>query len=151
MPNQLELFTRSLYHASRAWGVEVSRRIKPSSGLSQAAWFTLASISRREEPASQIDLAKELNIEAASMVAMLDRLVKMQLVQRVPCERDRRVKKISLTEQGNSLFAEVREDAQQIREEILGDIDPQKLQIALEVMQQLQDNIAKANTKNEKI
>lgn len=147
MLNQLELFTRSLYHASRAWGVEVSRRIRPSSGLSQAAWFTLASISRREQPASQIELAKELNIEAASMVAMLDRLVKLQLVQRVPCDKDRRIKKISLTELGKTLFDEVKVEAQQIRQEILGDIDPQKLQIALEVMQHMQDNINKANSK----
>lgn len=147
MPNHLELFTRSLYHASRAWSVEVSRRIRPSSGLSQAAWFTLASISRREEPASQIELAKELNIEAASMVAMLDRLVKMELVERIPCEKDRRIKKISLTEQGRTLFEEVRGEAQEIRQEILGTIDPEKLRIALEVMQQMQDNINKANNK----
>ena len=145
MHDLLEQFTRSLYHASRIWGVEIARRIRPSSGLSQAAWFTLASIARRNEPASQIALAKDLHIEAASMVAMIDRLVALQLVERQPCQQDRRIKKIVLTPTGSSLFAEVREEAKQIRQEIMGDIDPEKIKIAIEVMQQMQKAIELAS------
>lgn len=145
MPDLLEQFTRSLYHSSRAWSVEIARRIRPSSGLSQAAWFTLASIARRDTPASQIELAKELNIEAATMVAMIDRLVTLKLVERQPCQQDRRIKKISLTETGKTMFADVVEEAKSIRKEILGDIDPAKLQIAIEVMQQVQQRIDQAN------
>lgn len=145
MHDILEQFTRSLYHSSRAWSVEIARRIRPSSGLSQAAWFTLAAIARRDEPASQIELAKELNIEAATMVAMIDRLVMLQLIERQPCHIDRRIKKIMLTDIGHTLFAEVREEAKQIRQELLGSIDPDKLQIAIEVMQQVQQLIEQSN------
>lgn len=145
MSTLLENFTKSLYSSSRAWGVEVARRIRPSSGLSQAAWFSIAAIARREQPPSQIELAKELNIEAASMVAMIDRLVSLGIVERQPSAADRRVKNIVLTPQGVELHQEVKEQARQIRQEILGDIDPVKLRIAIEVMQQLQDNIEQAN------
>lgn len=145
MSTLLENFTKSLYSSSRAWGVEVARRIRPFSGLSQAAWFTIAAIARCEQPPSQIELAKELNIEAASMVAMIDRLVSLGIVERQPSAADRRVKKIVLTAQGIALHREVREQARQIRQEIMGDIDPEKLRIAIEVMQQLQDNIEQAN------
>jgi MarR family transcriptional regulator for hemolysin len=113
--------------------------------LSQAAWFTLAAIARRNEPASQIELAKELNIEAATMVAMIDRLVTMKLIERQPCQQDRRIKKIMMTSAGIALFAEVREEAKQIRQDLLGSIDPAKIQIAIEVMQQVQQLIDQAN------
>lgn len=148
MPNLLENFTKSLYSSSRAWGVEVARRIRPSSGLSQAAWFSIAAIARCEQPPSQIELAKELNIEAASMVAMIDRLVSLGIVERQPSAADRRVKNIVLTTQGLALYQEVKEQARLIRQEILGSIDPAKLQIAIEVMQELQVNIEKANLQN---
>lgn len=144
----LENFTKSLYSSSRAWGVEIARRIRPSSGLSQAAWFSIAAIAGRTQPPSQIELAKELNIEAASMVAMIDRLVSLGIVERQPSAADRRVKNILLTAQGLALYQEVKEQARLIRQDILGSIDPQKLQIAIEVMQELQANIEQANQQN---
>jgi len=42
----------------------------------------------------------------------------------------------------------VKEQARLIRQDILGSIDPQKLQIAIEVMQELQANIEQANQQN---
>ncbi len=145
MSNLLETFTKSLYSSSRAWGVEVARRIRPSSGLSQAAWFSIAAIARREHAPSQIELAKELNIEAASMVAMIDRLVSLGIVQRQPSESDRRVKNIVLTEPGKLLHEEVREQAKLIRQDILGHIDPEKLKITIEVLQEVQARIEQSN------
>ena len=100
--------------------------------------MTIAVAAKARMPLSQSELADRLAVEGATMVAMVDRLVKAGLVIREPSTTDRRVKRVVLTEAGNLLYDKVREEAAAFRKELLADIDPRKLLTATELLEGLQ-------------
>jgi MarR family transcriptional regulator for hemolysin len=135
--NLEERFSGALHSTARAWKAAVDRRLKHL-GLSQASWTTIAVIAKTSASMSQIELANQLDVEAATMVSMIDRLVKAQLVTREPSPSDRRIKLIVLTPAGTQLYGTVKAEATVFREELLGNIDPQKLLVATELLEHLQ-------------
>jgi MarR family transcriptional regulator for hemolysin len=137
MSDLQERFSGALHNTSRAWRQALDRRLKYL-GVSQASWMTIAVAANAREPLSQSELADRLAVEGATMVAMVDRLVKAGLVNRKPSATDRRVKRIVLTEAGNLLYGKVLTEAAAFRKELLADLDPKKLLIATEFLEGLQ-------------
>jgi MarR family transcriptional regulator for hemolysin len=132
-----ERFSGALHNTSRAWRQAVDRRLK-FLGVSQASWMTIAVAAKARAPLSQSELADRLAVEGATMVAMVDRLVRAGLVIREPSTTDRRVKRVVLTAAGNRLYDKVREEAAAFRKELLAHIDPKKLLVATELLEVLQ-------------
>ena len=132
-----ERFSGALHNASRAWRQALDRRLKYL-GVSQASWMTIAVAAKARAPLSQSELADRLGVEGATMVAMVDRLVKAGLVIREPSTTDRRVKRVVLTQAGNLLYDKVRAEAAAFRKELLANMDPQALLIATELLEGLQ-------------
>jgi MarR family transcriptional regulator for hemolysin len=137
MPDLDERFSSALHNASRAWRQALDRRLKYL-GLSQASWMTIAVAAKAAAPLSQSELADRLAVEGATMVSMVDRLVKAGLVNREPSTTDRRVKRIVLTDAGNSLYGKVRAEATAFRRELLANLDSKKLLVATELLEGLQ-------------
>ena len=135
-----ERFANALYGTARAWRQAVDRRLKYL-GVSQASWMTIAVAAKAREPLSQSALADRLAVEGATMVAMVDRLVKAGLVKREPSTADRRIKRVVLTEAGYRLFDAVKTEAAAVRKELLAKLDPRKLEAATEVLEALQGMI----------
>ena len=131
-----ERFSGALHNASRAWRQALDRRLKYL-GVSQASWMTIAVAAKAHGPLSQSELADRLGVEGATMVAMVDRLVKAGLVIRQPSTTDRRVKRIVLTEAGNLLYDKVRAEAAAFRKDLLANMDPKALLIATELLEGL--------------
>ena len=137
MPDLEERFADALHGTARAWRQAVDRRLK-SLGFSQASWMTIAVAAKAPTPLSQSELADRLGVEGATMVAMVDRLVKAGFVARQPSKIDRRVNRVVITEAGNRLFATVKTEAAAVRKELLAHIDPKKLALATELLETLQ-------------
>src|ERR1700720_3291347 len=97
-----ERFIGALHNASRAWRQALDRRLKYL-GVSQASWMTITVAAKASLPLSQSELADQLAVEGATMVAMIDRLVKARLVVREPSATDRRVKRVVVTAEGHRL------------------------------------------------
>jgi MarR family transcriptional regulator for hemolysin len=135
-----ERFSSALHSTSRAWRQAVDRRLKYL-GVSQASWMTIAVAAMARAPLSQSELADRLAVEGATMVAMVDRLVKAGLVIREPSTTDRRIKRVVLTQAGNLLYDKVRAEAAAFRKELLADIDPKALLVATELLEKLEDVI----------
>ncbi len=131
-----ERFASALHAAARAWRQALDRRLRHL-GISQAGWLAVTVTAKSKHPPSQTELADKLGVEGATMVAMIDRLVKAQLVTREPSKTDRRVKYIALTEAGNRLYTDVRAQAEAFRREILVNIDASRLVAATELLEQL--------------
>jgi MarR family transcriptional regulator for hemolysin len=72
---------------------------------------------------------------------MLDRLEREGLVTRAPCPTDRRVKLVHLTDAGTTLYQQVRKEATAVRSDLLGDIAPDKLAAATELLELLRARI----------
>jgi MarR family transcriptional regulator for hemolysin len=132
-----ERFSGALHNTSRAWRQALDRRLK-FLGVSQASWMTIAVAAKAKGPLSQSELAQRLDVEGATMVAMVDRLVKAGLVVREPSLTDRRVKRVVLTPAGDLLYDRVRTEAAAFRKELLDGIDPKKLLLATELLENLQ-------------
>ena len=132
-----ERFSGALHNTSRAWRQALDRRLK-FLGVSQASWMTIAVAAKAKGPLSQSELAQRLDVEGATMVAMVDRLVKAGLVVREPSLTDRRVKRVVLTAAGDLLYDRVRTEAAAFRKELLDGIDPKKLLVATELLENLQ-------------
>jgi MarR family transcriptional regulator for hemolysin len=132
-----ERFSSALHSTSRAWRQAVDRRLKYL-GVSQASWMTIAVAARARTPLSQSELADCLGVEGATMVAMVDRLVKAGLVIREPSTSDRRIKRVVLTQAGNVLYDKVRKEAAAFRKELLANIDPKTLLVATELLERLE-------------
>ncbi|MDR3412815.1 MAG: MarR family transcriptional regulator [Formivibrio sp.] len=137
LPALEERFSHALHNTARAWRLAVDRRLKHL-GLSQASWLTVAMVAKAAEPLSQSELALRLGVEGATMVAMVDRLVKSGLVVREPSATDRRVKHVVLTDAGNVLYASVKAEALAFRTHLLADIDADRLLAVTELLEQLQ-------------
>ena len=78
------------------------------------------------------------------MVAMVDRLVKAGFIVRQPCENDRRINRVVLTEAGRRVFDTVKSEAAAVRQELLAGLDPGKLAIATEILETLQELIERS-------
>ena len=100
--------------------------------------MTIAVAAKAKGPLSQSELAQRLDVEGATMVAMVDRLVKAGFVVREPSLTDRRVKRVVLTPAGDLLYDRVRTEAAAFRKELLDGIDPKKLLAATELLENLQ-------------
>jgi MarR family transcriptional regulator, transcriptional regulator for hemolysin len=136
-------FSNALHSTSRSWRQAVDRRLKYL-GVSQASWMTIALAAKARWPLSQSELADRLGVEGATMVAMVDRLVKAGLVVREASTTDRRVKRVVLTAAGVLLYEKVKTEAAALRAELLADTDPEKLRVATELLEALQ-GIIEAN------
>jgi MarR family transcriptional regulator, transcriptional regulator for hemolysin len=137
MSDSEERFSAALHNTSRAWRQAVDRRLKYL-GVSQASWMTIATAAKARRPLSQSELADKLAVEAATMVAMIDRLVKAGLVKREASSDDRRIKRVVLTPAGLKIYERVKLEATALRKELLSNTDPRKLLIATELLESLQ-------------
>jgi len=140
MPGLEERFAHALHSTARAWRQALDRRLKHL-GMSQASWMTIAVAARAPAPLSQSEIADRLAVEGATMVAMIDRLVKAGLVIREPSITDRRVKRIALTKAGQRLYADVKAEADAFRHELLAQVDAKQLASATELLESLQRRI----------
>jgi len=140
VPDLEERFANALHGTARAWRQAIDRRLKYL-GVSQASWMTIAVAAKALQPLSQSELAEKLGVEGATMVAMVDRLVKAGLVKREPSTADRRIKRVVVTEAGQRLFDTVKTEAAAVRKELLSQMDPKKLEAATDVLEALQGMI----------
>ena len=129
-----ERFSDALHSTSRSWRQAVDRKLKYL-GVSQASWMTIAMAAKARSPLSQSELADKLAVEGATMVAMIDRLVKAGLVVREASTTDRRIKRIVLTEAGLKIYDKVKAEAVALRKELLANTDPKNLLIATDLLE----------------
>jgi MarR family transcriptional regulator for hemolysin len=134
-PNTIELkedFARSLAVSSRMWKRYLDLQFRDL-GLSQARWSVLFEISRNEQ-ATQIELARVLAIEAATLVRLLDGLENAGLIERRLSAEDRRAKTLHLTGAAWPLIDRMKEISAASRSAILEGISQQDLRIAAQVL-----------------
>ncbi|KOC90501.1 MarR family winged helix-turn-helix transcriptional regulator [Winslowiella iniecta] len=136
LDTQQRNFSRLLHLTAHAWRLAIDRRLK-GNGLSMNSWLAVATIASKNEPMTQKALAQVLGLEEASVVPLIDRLVRKNLVQRVQPEEDRRKRLLLVTEQGSEVFRRVKIEADALRNELLANIDEQDLAVTEKVLQQL--------------
>jgi MarR family transcriptional regulator, transcriptional regulator for hemolysin len=136
-PDLAERFENALHSIARCWRHAMDCRLKHL-GISMTGWMTIAAASQVRSPLSQSELADMLSVSGASMVHIIDRLVKAGLVIREPSASDRRVNRIVITDAGHRLSAELKSEAAVVRQQLLVGIELEKLAHLTELLEQLQ-------------
>jgi DNA-binding MarR family transcriptional regulator len=86
--------------------------------------FGLLNQIALDTPCSQAHLAERLQVSAPAILALLDDLEALHLVERVRSEQDRRVQEVSLTEEGRRTLGKARRTAWRIQREIVERLGP---------------------------
>ncbi|MCT1420666.1 MarR family transcriptional regulator [Klebsiella aerogenes] len=135
-------FSHLLYLTAHHWRLAVNRRLK-NLGMSQASWVAVSAIARNEQPLSQSELAQELGVESATIVPLINRLVELELVERVKPDSDKRKRLLVATAKGMALFHQVKAVADDLREEILTAITPEEREQTHRVLEKLLHEVEK--------
>ena len=142
MDNRQLNFSHLLYLTAHHWRLAVNRRLK-NLGMSQASWVAVSAIARNEQPLSQSELAQELGVESATIVPLINRLVELELVERVKPDSDKRKRLLVATAKGMALFHQVKAVADALREEILTAITPEEREQTHRVLEKLLHEVEK--------
>lgn len=142
MDNRQLNFSHLLYLTAHHWRLAVNRRLK-NLGMSQASWVAVSAIARNEQPLSQSELAQELGVESATIVPLINRLVELELVERVMPDSDKRKRLLVATAKGMALFHQVKAVADDLREEILTAITPEEREQTHRVLEKLLHEVEK--------
>ncbi|EKZ5284047.1 MarR family transcriptional regulator [Klebsiella aerogenes] len=142
MDNRQLNFSHLLYLTAHHWRLAVNRRLK-NLGMSQASWVAVSAIARNEQPLSQSELAQELGVESATIVPLINRLVELELVERVKPDSDKRKRLLVATTKGMALFHQVKAVADDLREEILTAITAEEREQTHRVLEKLLHEVEK--------
>lgn len=127
-------FSALLHQSAALWRTALDRRLKPL-GFSQASWRTLIALRREPDGCNQTALADRLGIEGPTLVRLLDRMEEQGWVRRVGDPQDRRSKRVELTAASLDLAAQMEQEVEALRAELLADIPAEQLEGAITLLQ----------------
>jgi len=128
--------TRSLVVATRRWRKLANDRVR-SVNQNMARWETLYLLACAEEELNQGELARLIGVKGPSMVHMLDSLARDGLIERHQSGVDRRVTHNRITPRGREVTRDIMAITNELRADLLRDIDPAKLAVTLEVLESI--------------
>jgi MarR family transcriptional regulator, transcriptional regulator for hemolysin len=133
-----ERFENALRNTAMAWRQAADRRLRRL-GVNRVGWMTIAAAMQARSPLSQSILADGLAISHASMVKIIDCLVKNGLVKRESSAADRRLKRVVVTEAGAHLYFLLRDEVAAVRRQLLAIVEPEYLVQLTELLEKLQE------------
>lgn len=128
--------TSTLIRVARLYREGVNRALALY-GISHAQAVPVLHIARHGGGIRQNILAEEIGIKGPSLVRLLDQLCANGLVERRDDCQDRRAKNLHLTLAGESLAAQVEDAVQEIRSQLLSQLDDAEIATCLKVITQL--------------
>lgn len=138
--DELHAFARELVVVARRWRTRLDERLK-CLGLTEARWAALYWLWQAPEGLSQTALAERAGVESPTLVRTLDLLCEAGLVERRACEHDRRAKLVFLTPAAMPVVCELDAVAAELRRELMADLTPDELEMALRVMRKLRTRL----------
>jgi MarR family transcriptional regulator for hemolysin len=128
--------TRALVVAARRWRKVANDRLKPIE-QTMAQWETLYLVAYSGEELNQSQLARLLGVHGPTMLRMLDSLARRGLIERQQSCDDLRVTINRITPEGRAVITSIMGISNDLRRDVLGDVDEDELRIAVKVLAQM--------------
>jgi MarR family transcriptional regulator for hemolysin len=96
----------------------------------------------REPGLSQAQLAEQLDMEAISLVRLIDSLQEAGLIERRPHAHDRRIRTLWLTGAAQPILAQVRSVADEVRAQAFGGLPDAEREVLLDLLVTVRENLA---------
>ncbi|KXV61859.1 hypothetical protein AD947_00095 [Acetobacter tropicalis] len=135
--------TYRIMRLTTLWRGHLERAYKER-GLSLALVRPVAYLILMPEGLSQHELAEALQCDDSSLVRIIDALEKKKIVKRVADPKDRRLKRIYVTEIGKELFEPLRAATANVEAAILSGLDARQQDDLIRVIDQLILNAQRA-------
>jgi len=129
-------FTRRVIFLARRWRNRINDGLREV-GQSHARWITLTWIELLDGKANHSELAERVGVELPTLIRLLNRLEAEGLVERCAMENQNRAKTVRLTPPGKTVLDELRRITERVRADFLSGVDPEKLGVAMEVLDDL--------------
>lgn len=108
-------------------------------GSTRAQWLVMYYIERYEKM-SQTELADKLDLKSSTVVRLLDRMEKEEIVLRIKGQKDRRVTYIMLTDKGKKRIEELLPIVQEVSILFSRGISEEEFEIFNTVLNKLYEN-----------
>ena len=128
-----------LHDVARLLRTTFDRRVR-GLGLTRSQWWVLTHLFRKDG-VTQSELADILELEKASLCRLVDRLEAKGWVRREADERDRRVKRIYLTEAVEPPMKAMRTIAADVRADALGGLSPEEQDRFVDTLLMIKSNL----------
>ncbi len=99
-------------------------------GLTAAQTFTLVSLFKareKNEKLNQKDLERILDISNPTVTGILNRLEAKDLIRRVTCKHDARIRYIEVTKKAIELAKEIRKTFKEAEEQLVSSLTPEEI------------------------
>lgn len=114
-------------------------------GITQAQGRTLQYIASRNHTVYQKDIEDEYDLRAATASQMLQSMEDAGLIRREVDEKDRRKKRIVVTEEKREASAWMLERIAEMEAQMVEGIAPEKLAVFTEVIEQMIQNLSRSD------
>lgn len=123
----------------------IDRRLEPM-GLSQAQWRPLLMLHKYDAPLTQTELARLLDIEAPSLVRLLDRLAEKNWIERRSTPGDRRVRQVFLTPSARRRIEQMLPAVREVKDGALAGLSAAEIAACLATLAKISDNLRGADS-----
>ena len=132
-----------MHDIARLLRTNYDRRVKRF-GLTRSQWWVITNLYRNDG-LTQSELAETLDIERASLGRLLDRLEANGWVRREPCSRDRRAKRVLLTDEVGPVMREMRAIAAGLRRDAMSGLKTDEQEAFVDVLLAIKSNLVALN------
>lgn len=130
-----------VHDVSRLRRVVIDRALKPL-GITRSQWWVLAFLSRRDGM-TQTALASDLDLTKVAIGGLLQRMEIAGIVNRRPDESDARIRRVFLTRDGARLVGKIRQQVEDIENEILGPNSDDELAVTVNALRRMKETLLK--------
>jgi DNA-binding MarR family transcriptional regulator len=143
-PESLAAFTEAIMLTGSEFRCYLRQRFKECSLDLTTEMMQVLRYLWRQDSVNQQEIANAVNRDKASLTAMLDNLVRRELVTRCEDSQDRRSKRIVLTPKGRALEQQVVPIIREMYELAGQHLIPQQLEAGIALLGQINQNLAPA-------
>ena len=111
--------------------------------ITRSQWWVLVHLARYEkkEGISQTKLAELMDQGKVSLGGLLDRLEKLELVERRPDPNDRRANRIVITPKGDNLLDDMYNISDELNKQVMAGIAKQDQTKLIEILSRIKENL----------
>ncbi|WP_428249533.1 MarR family winged helix-turn-helix transcriptional regulator [Ferrovibrio sp.] len=128
-----------IHDVSRLRRVNFDRELAPL-GITRSQWWVLAFISRNNG-LPQTQLANELDVGKVALGSLIDRLQQGGFVTREPDEKDRRVKRVFLTDNARQLLNDIEPVSSDFNGRILEGVSLEDIKSTSRMLAKMKENL----------
>jgi DNA-binding MarR family transcriptional regulator len=132
-----------IHDVARLLRTTFDRRVK-SLGFTRSQWWVLTHLYRNDG-VTQAELADTLEIERPTLGRLLDRLEAKGWLRRAEDPKDRRAKRVYLTEEVEPVMKSMRVLAAELRRDALSGLSPEQQQLFVDTLLAVKSNLGGDN------